>query len=619
MEDKSTPLLKAAKLYHGLGYQPWPCTPKTKHPTESRWQKRRLDWEETEKVFTQALENGSDAMGITVPRGVAVIDVDVKNGVDGRHELESHTGLSWSALLESAATVGQTGSGGWHLWYQCPDDLLDTLGAQGGVCPGVDIRANGRGFIVVPPSTHPETKEEYQWQQDNLGLAQAPDELNQMPVKLASWLRAATQHKGFEGTEALKDGPPDERVIDRVLRDTITDIAGTQPGSRNQSLNRAAHTFAGVCSYEGADPEEFRPQLTEAALSTGLSPGEVDSTITSAFKSGANSPFAHPMAEARALLSDSPLLEQDAPKKTIYVPTISEIITRVRREQAVDPIPLPWNCMNDPIGGGLYPGVYTLVGGTGTGKTQLALQVALHAAKEDVTVLYLALELSEREIVYRLAALEMGDVAYSTLLRKKTSIDTQTLKSLPIRILTPGAMRFNYSKIADFAAEVFTSQNNGLLVLDFLQLVSGKEDLRNRIQNAAYTCTNLARRYNISVLLLSSTARTNYAELEPNSKKGPWDQNAGRYIGLGKESGEIEYASSGVFVLAKDKELKVHLGIAKNRMGEPTWGGQWFVSEFAGGGFDFKSPSRQILEDNETQPDSYDFETSEVPEASVEA
>ena len=79
------------------------------------------------------------------------------------------------------------------------------------------------------------------------------------------------------------------------------------------------------------------------------------------------------------------------------------------------------------------------------------------------------------------------------------------------------------------------------------------------------------------VLVLSSTARANYAELVNDPSKDPGD-----LVGLGKESGEIEYAADGVFVLARVGDTtRRALVVSKNRHGplgrvELEWSGTAF-------------------------------------------
>jgi hypothetical protein len=86
------------------------------------------------------------------------------------------------------------------------------------------------------------------------------------------------------------------------------------------------------------------------------------------------------------------------------------------------------------------------------------------------------------------------------------------------------------------------------------------------------------------VLVLTTTARANYADLVNDPEKDPAD-----LVGLGKESGEIEYAADGVLVLAKHKEDKDRrvLVIAKHRHGptgrvELHWSGTTFTEAAEG-------------------------------------
>ena len=61
---------------------------------------------------------------------------------------------------------------------------------------------------------------------------------------------------------------------------------------------------------------------------------------------------------------------------------IASALARIeaRRSKRERPVATPWNGVNEALGGGLWPGFYVLVGGTGAGKSQWALQLGLHAA-----------------------------------------------------------------------------------------------------------------------------------------------------------------------------------------------------------------------------------------------
>jgi hypothetical protein len=77
---------------------------------------------------------------------VVVIDLDVKNGVDGI--------ASWAALSEgmdlSAAPVVRTPSGGLHIYFS--DAAGEWRNSAGKLGAGIDVRGVG-GYVLAPGST----------------------------------------------------------------------------------------------------------------------------------------------------------------------------------------------------------------------------------------------------------------------------------------------------------------------------------------------------------------------------------------------------------------------------------------------------------------------------------
>jgi replicative DNA helicase len=138
------------------------------------------------------------------------------------------------------------------------------------------------------------------------------------------------------------------------------------------------------------------------------------------------------------------------------------------------------------------------------------------------------------------------------------------------------------------------------VILDFLQIIGAekgqREDLRERIGRAAYVGRGVARSLNAAVLLASSTSRENYLALtgrKRNTKQNTVENESEklgkgspiRFVGLGKESGEIEFAADTVLVLTQEpweseKQPKggtvCHLALAKVRAGKPGWVKLWF-------------------------------------------
>lgn len=240
-----------------------------------------------------------------------------------------------------------------------------------------------------------------------------------------------------------------------------------------------------------------------------------------------------------------------------------------RREGREGPQATPWRSVDGVLGGGFWPGMYVLVGGTGAGKTQWAVQVAVEAALAGRRVLYLALELSRQDLAARVLGALSG-VSWSGILRgrlddqaaQRVNDAVRQARALPMH--TECGVPFGYG--ADTLAARAWSLRPSLVVLDYLQLCSGRpgEDPRTTVGRVSYVARTLARDLGATVLVLSSTARANYAELVNDPARDPSD-----FVGLGKESGEIEYAADGVLVLARhaDQPRTRVLVVSKNRHG----------------------------------------------------
>lgn len=269
------------------------------------------------------------------------------------------------------------------------------------------------------------------------------------------------------------------------------------------------------------------------------------------------------------------------------------------------PISTPWEPLNNALSGGLWPGMHVMVGPSGVGRTQFALQQALHAAQLRVPVTYVGLELDRLQLVARLCGLRSelhwsriyhGDLepAEHDEVRKLLP----TLADLPIHLIEGGPMGWPHETLYPLVQQMRAaypekvSDDGGsipgsaplLVIVDFLQLVgsnNGRDDLRVKIGNAAYAARAVARDLNAVVLLISSTARENYARLmgqrkgKKNEDSSITDTSPASLIGTGKESGEVEYAADSLMVFARDDldptNKAVHLGIAKLRAGIPGW------------------------------------------------
>jgi len=309
-------------------------------------------------------------------------------------------------------------------------------------------------------------------------------------------------------------------------------------------------------------------------------------------------------------MRDAGLVEQASTLPPSFGELTGAALSRLERRAsgAEKAIPLPWESLAECFGGGLWPGMHVLVSGTGAGKTQFALQLALHAAEHGTPVAYVGLELDALQVFTRLVALRSKRLKWSELYRGEAGegaiVQAAELASeiatLPFHVeeAPPGAYPASrLESLARALREKYPEETPGarpmLIVLDFLQLVGAEEsnkraDLRERIGSAAYIARSVASRMNAAVLLVSSTARANYGATTGN---GTGDgkpshelvsdgtvRNADALVGLGKESGEIEYAADSVSVAIRRSEVTREDGAtgvafitAKLRAGVPRW------------------------------------------------
>lgn len=156
-----------------------------------------------------------------------VLDIDIKDdGEETWDALRMRYGGKLPDTLEAT-----TGSGGRHIHFAMPDfPVRNSIGKLG---PGLDIRGIG-GYVVAPPSIHPETKRPYIWD----GILPPGEQ----PIAAApAWLLKLIQ-------EAAKRPP----TAPAALAEKIPD------GSRHKALV----SIAGTLRNRGLSASEILPTLT---------------------------------------------------------------------------------------------------------------------------------------------------------------------------------------------------------------------------------------------------------------------------------------------------------------------------------------------------------------------
>lgn len=151
-ETKGMTSLEHALQYLGLGWSVFALIPGSKRPAVPI--KDLLSgaerWDEA-TVYSYWGMNPGAGVGVVTgrPSNLAVVDIDVRNG--GDMDLAADFGFV-------VCSRSGRGSGG-HLFCKLTDPEL--RGGKTGRL-GVDLKANG-GYVVAPPSIHPDTGRAYKW------------------------------------------------------------------------------------------------------------------------------------------------------------------------------------------------------------------------------------------------------------------------------------------------------------------------------------------------------------------------------------------------------------------------------------------------------------------------
>ena len=129
-------------------YPVFPCDVKKRPVCQGGFKAATQDPDEVERLFSLP---GAALIGMPTGEvsGVSVIDIDVRDGKQGRDWVKDN------AELLGITKVSETQSGGWHYYYRHSDGIRNRAGIDG--C--VDVRGDG-GYVIHPASTG------YRWVND---------------------------------------------------------------------------------------------------------------------------------------------------------------------------------------------------------------------------------------------------------------------------------------------------------------------------------------------------------------------------------------------------------------------------------------------------------------------
>jgi len=204
--------------------------------------------------------------------GIIVQDLD---GPAGMSQAQRHGGVP-------VTPTSRTGNG-LHVVYRHPGYEVRNFAGR---APGVDLRGDG-GYIVAPPSIHPNGSQ-YQWQVDpDTTLADPPDWFAELfhADPAARWLEqtlSAELRAQLPVTSA--------NYWHRALVSEIDRLARATHGMRNNTLVKAAYRMGQVIGAGHLSEEEVEHALFLTAQAIGLGTGEIRRTIRSGLSAGMLNP-----------------------------------------------------------------------------------------------------------------------------------------------------------------------------------------------------------------------------------------------------------------------------------------------------------------------------------------
>lgn len=262
--ETHAPLLDWALWYAALGWPIFPCAGKT--PI----QKGGFYTATTEAAQIHAWWAQWPTSNIGAPMGGWgwALDEDPRNGGDiTRVQLEHEHGK----LPDTMRSLSGRGDGGGHSFWASPAGGVRHKAALG---DGLDVIATG-GYVILPPSIHPDTRRAYQWEY-------GPDEL--LPQPAPAWLETRVA-PGTQTPERVRMAPG-EAIVQGTREKTLVRMAGSMRhhGATAQEIYAAITIMNGRC--EPPLDDEALQRIAHSVERYPPAPPTIPATPTDPFATG---------------------------------------------------------------------------------------------------------------------------------------------------------------------------------------------------------------------------------------------------------------------------------------------------------------------------------------------
>jgi len=276
------------------GWHVFPCAVGGKRPAlRGNWQDlATTSPDQVRDWWARAPYNVGIACG---PSGLVVIDLDVPRDDAGEDDLDDDGALfplSGADILSGLARrhgerypggtyIVDTPSGGCHLYFSATgaERARNSAGAVG---PHIDVRADG-GYVVGAGS--------------RVGGRAYAARGQRTVAPLPSWIARLVRDSCGPPEGPAARLPVDDRGQGRAyamaaLRAETERVAAARPGTRNDTLNRAAFSLGQLVAAGLLPPIPVITSLIDAARYAGLAQDEAVRTVRSGMAAGARKPRA---------------------------------------------------------------------------------------------------------------------------------------------------------------------------------------------------------------------------------------------------------------------------------------------------------------------------------------
>ncbi len=516
------------------------CTAKAKHPIPWLVPRGKDDATTNETILRSWWARVPNAnVGLSVaPSGLVVLDVDIKDGKRGMESLAQLPGTLPPTLR------ARTGSGGLHAFYSRPAGVAPFQ--RIGVRPGIDIIGNG--YVILPPSVH-DSGDRYTWS------AQLP--IAPLPTLLADLQRERPKIKADQVGTPIK------------------------AGDRNNAMFR----FAAAIRNTGAGANAVRAAMHQENTARFVPPlhgAEVDQILESVMhrvQPERDVAFSATVETSMRDLFATKPVDTDVsavPDEALAI----ELLPELDAQSKLPFVNLPFQKLNDKLGGLALNSSTIIIAGTGKGKSSFAGQIVWNhvMSGQGPGIIYVG-EMTRSLFIARLVGQALG----------RSWLDV--VRGHVPRDLVEGALRgmalYLVKRSDDPVKAMLRACNRAvkdgakgipMVCVDYIQLLAGVQaDMRVSTMKAVRDVQRMTEDCPIVSLLISQSSRPGAKRIREGSEQS---EDLGD---TGAETSELERSATNQLVLSfqtKD-DTEVHpvtVLVAKSRFG----GGSKLGFEFNG-------------------------------------